>query len=705
MKSRLRFLKAIPGRELDHGSVAALLDRTEGWVAGLQLAGMTLRLRHDPAKFIAEFSGSDRLVADYLSEEVLDALPASDRTEVLELSVLDRFSVELVSQLAQDPTGSDLLARLERQSMFLIPLDDSREWFRFHQLFRDLLRYRIRSEDPPAEARILTRAALWHDMRGESGPAIDYFLRARDWERAIGAILARGKDVFERGDISTVLRWLNAIPENVIDDRVDALLLRGFLNGMNGAGALAEDQLHAVAARSTITRGQLACAQTFLAALVHWRPRPTASIAHAERALTTITALEDSPTPPYLPDREALATIALIAKGRAHFLAGNLAEARRWLETALATDVAGYSVWRISALSSLALLDAWCGRTRRAEQCASEAFALARELTNGHHATLAEAHIATALIAIERAEKTRVEAARSEDLLSYATGRDALSWVAFAGLDARDDLRANTHAPVPPAGPPPPVVADLLLAKRSRNLRLHGFPDAATRLLTGDLGLTSSLSFEKAAAELTLGHLTVAQPLIRRLADLTDAGEPLARVRALILSSWRSGMVGMEERADVLISDALQLAEDNGLVSVFVEAGPVTIRRIAHLTDGPSTFVRDAVLQSAFGQFQNLQTSELADRLADRLTDRELELITLLPTRLTNPELAARFVVSVNTVKTHMAHIYRKLGVTNRGGAIARAVQLGLVEQSSMPFVGTMDPPLAERIHTKSAPR
>ncbi|MEO8906447.1 MAG: AAA family ATPase, partial [Microbacteriaceae bacterium] len=199
-------LTAITGRELDRASISALLDRTEGWAAGLLLAGMTLRLRHDSAKFIAEFTGSDRLVADYLSEEVLDALPQNDRSALLELSVLDHMSAELIAHLAQSPHGADLLARFERQSMFLIPSDNSRESFRFHQLFRDLLRYRLRAEDPTAEARILARAALWHLKRGESGYAIDYFLRARDWDRALAAISPRGAGVFERGDLVAVAR-------------------------------------------------------------------------------------------------------------------------------------------------------------------------------------------------------------------------------------------------------------------------------------------------------------------------------------------------------------------------------------------------------------------------------------------------------------------------------------------------------------------
>ncbi|WP_431279952.1 LuxR C-terminal-related transcriptional regulator [Leifsonia poae] len=696
-------LASITGHELDPASVAVLLDRTEGWAAGLQLAGMTLRLSHDPEKFIAEFSGSDRLVADYLSEEVLTALPASERASLLDISVLDRMSSELIAEIADAPSSSELLSQLENHSMFLIPMDESREWYRFHPLFRDLLRYRKRSDDPAAEHHILTRAAQWHLHRGDTGAAIDYLLRARDWDGAIDAILARCSDVFERGDVATVARWLNALPENAIADRVDVLLMRGILTGMSGAAALGEDRLRSVIGHPLITPPLAACALTFLAALVHWRPRPRVSIEWAERALAAIDALGDTPTPRHLPDTSVLRTIAMIARGRAHFLDGDLPDARRWLEDALATEGAGYSAWRISALGSLALLDAWGGRIRDAEQIITEAFALAREMGNWYHPATAETHLANALVAIMRADTDHAQTSlREGSIRAHAMGRDLLAWIAYAEGGALSDLSADVHEQRLPAGPPPPVVADTLLARRSRALRLSGSSDGALRLLGGNVALTSSVAFEHAAAALMLGQHETAQEVVKSLADLSDASEPIARVRELILNSWCSATAGMDARADALLAEALALADEYSLVTVFVEAGPVTVRRMAGLADDSLPRIRESVLDTAVDALEIPVPSELVDSL----TDRELELLALLPTRLTNTELADRFVVSVNTIKTHMAHIYRKLDVSNRSGAITKAVQLGLIKQRWTPPIvtGTSGDPAPSTQPLVSAP-
>ena len=155
-----RLLERITGRPLGTDQVAALVNRTEGWATGLQLAAMMLRLHEDADRFITQFSGSDRLIADYLSEEVLEAQPSSRRAFLLQSSVLDEMCADLVSHLTGVPDAQLVLEALERESMFLVPLDGRREWYRFHHLFRDLLRFRLRAEDPGAERRLLELAAV-----------------------------------------------------------------------------------------------------------------------------------------------------------------------------------------------------------------------------------------------------------------------------------------------------------------------------------------------------------------------------------------------------------------------------------------------------------------------------------------------------------------------------------------------------------------
>ena len=672
-------LRRVTSLDLDDASIRALVDRTEGWPAGLLLAAVTLRTHPNPATFIAEFSGSDRLVAEYLSDEVLATLSDEDRKGALELSILDRVCLPLVAEVSSAPALLALLARLQRDSRFLIPLDDHQEWFRFHHLFRDLLRARARSENAGAENRILTDAAEWHLRRGDSSTAIEYLLRASEWEPAAQAILAHGSSVFERGEMAMLIGWIRRIPQSFRVDRLDLLLLHGILAGMDGRAAESENLLRSAADHPQATLGQAACALTFLADLAQWRPHPQASIDCAERALAALDRLGNGPTPDLLQltDIHSLAAVALIAGGRAHFLAGNIEQARDWLERGLASQGALYSVWRISALGSLALAEAWCGETLRAVECANEALATAESTGLYVHPATADAFLARALIAFDAgdADQAEFELQEARERVE-ANERLQLLWVAH-GLSVR--LRfAQSHPNVqtPPAGVPPPVVADLLLAVRARELRLDGSPGAAIRALSERPSHSSSVMFELGAAKLSLGQSTEAREVHQSLAQLPDADDPLPRIRSLLLAAWLSTASGRTAQTDSLVFQALSVADRYNLLSVITDSGPVITTRIAAL-DAPSLpAIAGTVLRQAAGRTHIPAHSWPTDPL----TARELDVLALLPTRLTNRELAARYFVSVNTIKSHMSHIYRKLDVANRNEAIKRANELGLLK-------------------------
>ncbi|HEV7847770.1 MAG TPA: LuxR C-terminal-related transcriptional regulator [Mycetocola sp.] len=671
-------VRRITALELDDASVKALVDRTEGWPAGLLLAAMTLRRHPDPVAFISEFRGSDRLVAEYLSDEVLASLSEEDRTGALELSVLDRMTSSLVAEASSTPAILKLLGRLQRDSQFLIPLDNHQEWFRFHHLFRDLLRVRLRAEDPAAEARILTNAAEWHLRRGELSTAVEYLLRAGQWERATEVILAHGSSVFEQGEMVTVLRWIGELPEGFRSQNIDLILFHGMLAGMSGHATEAEDLLRTAADHPDSTLGQTACALTFLAALVHWNPYPQASIECAERALAALARLGNGPTPDllHLTDVHSLATVALVSGGRAHFLAGHFDEARDWLDRALVSEGAFYSVWRISALGSLALLSAWAGYTREAVEYATEAISVAEATGTFAHPATAEAFLAKALVAFEAGDVGRSEFELHEAHTRVAANqRVQLAWVVY-GLSALVHFaQTHKHSDAQPPGSPPPVVGELILALRARALRLDGAPKAAVGALSERSSHSSVLLFELAAAELSLGHSDEARVIQQSLDELPDAEDPLPKIRRLLVGAWLSTMFGRTARTDLLLIQALHIANEHDLTTVFTDSGPEITTRIAALGAPSLPPIAATVLHEAA-----IRVRISADAgLTEPLTEREMELVALLPTRLTNTELADRFFVSVNTIKSHMAHIYRKLEVSNRSDAIERATELGMM--------------------------
>ena len=679
-----RLLERITGFPLTSDQVEALVTRTEGWATGLQLAGMMLRLHGDPERFIAQFSGSDRLIADYLSEEVLEAQSGSRRRLLLQISVLDEMCADLVHGLTGEPAAQLALEDLERESMFLVPLDDRREWYRFHHLFRDLLRFRLRAEDPGAEARLLGQAADWHLRRGEVSPAVEYLTRAERWPDALDLIMARGSEVFERGEMATVIRWIGAVPEIARSKRRDISLLLGALKAAEGQAPGAEDVLRRVVADPGASPEERACAQVLLASLAQWRPNPDTSVEMAVHALARLGGLDPDQIPNLmnLSDPQSLETMALVSGGRAHFLAGHLEEAREWLDRGLTSPGAAYSVWRVSGLGSLSLLEAWSGRVERAEALADQALAIARDVGLLSHPSTADAYLASSLAALERGEPRRAALSLREGTLrAEANRRTPLIWVArlqaalLQAADGRPDLAGTTiHSARHETGaPPPPVVADRLEALHSRLLRLAGSTDVAWRALKDTELHTPSLVFEGTACALALGHGDWAAKILDGVPVL-DAAEPLPRVERLILSARLASAEGRPQRSGELLQEAVDVAERHGLIEVFVRGGPAVVSLVAGMTDHRPAF-REAVLARA----REAMAPTPRGDLADPLTDRELEILSYLPSRFTNTELAGQCYVSVNTIKTHMAHIYRKLEVANRNEAIIRARELGLL--------------------------
>jgi LuxR family maltose regulon positive regulatory protein len=690
-------LARISRRDLPPAVLDVLLHRAEGWAAGLQLAGLTLRFHRDSDEFVAEFGGTDRLIAEYLTEEVLDVLPDASRDLMLRMSLLDTMTTELIDHVLERSDARRLFERLEQESLFLTP-DARREQFRFHHLFRDLLRYRLRADDPEEAARLLRRAADHHLSRGEPAPAVEYLLRAQDWDRALDAIMARGSEIFERGEARTVIRWITAVPEAARRDRLDVELELGILTGMQGDPTGAVDALSRVAGDPRATAGQQTIAHAWISATAQWNPRPEETIRAADRAL----ALLESDPPPAIPDimrltsPQLLETLAIGSSGRSRFLAGDFAGADAWLMRALATDGVAYPPFRVGVLGSIALLRAWCGRLAEARVLAAEAKAIAAPSGLLMHPVIADAHLAEAMVACERGlPHAAAEPLREGTVRAESNRRTQLEWVAlslhaaiassegrFEEARSLVDLTGQSHATgqfdatgdAPSA--PAPMLLDRLVAEHMRLLRRTGRSDAALRLRGGATPTSADLAFETVAASLELGQREAARRVLSASAALFAAERPRGDIRRALLLAWITELDGAHRTALGLVAAALDLAEPDLLVTVFVDSGDVVLGLVEELAAA-----RGGLAETILARRQRLEPepSHANDGLPDPLTDRELEILAYLPDHSTNGELARRCYVSVNTLKTHMAHIYRKLGVSGRSAAIARARELGLI--------------------------
>jgi len=489
--------------------------------------------------------------------------------------------------------------------------------------------------------------------------------------------------VFEQIQMATMIRWISEVPETVRAGRRDISILLGLLKGAEGQAAGAEDLLRGVAADPGATPGEQACAQAFLAAMAQLRTNPVASIQAAMQALELLDGLNGRPLPNVLnlTDPQSLETMVVGSCGQAHFFAGHPVEARAWLRRGLDSPGASSSLWRIGGLGSLGLIEAWGGRLHRAQTMADESLGVARDIGILTHTITANAFLTASLTGLERGEPRRAAMAlREASLRSEANRRTPLIWVCRLLLavqqaaEGHPDLATGTliAAASELGAPPPPVVERRILALRCRLLRLGGSPEEAWRLLWDADWDSSDLRFEGAATALTLGHPDQARKLLGGTPAEAGAG-PLPTVERLVLQAWLALAEGYPEDARHPLAEAMAMAGSHELVEVFIRGGPEVVRMVADLPDGP--VFRGRILARAeevFAQATGIQ-------LPDPLTDRELEILSYLPSRLTNTELADQCYVSVNTIKTHMAHIYRKLEVANRNEAIVKARQLGLL--------------------------
>ncbi|GAA0487739.1 LuxR C-terminal-related transcriptional regulator [Microbacterium aurantiacum] len=677
-----RVLDAIAGETVPVDAVRAIRERTEGWAAGIQLAGLSLRFRGgaDPDALADAFAESDRLVVDYLSEEVLAALPDGRRRALLCLSVVDELTGPLAEALCgggdldQVGGGEELLRSLVRESLFVAPVEGSSGRYRFHHLIRDVLRYRLRAEDSRAEEVLLGRAADWFIAEGGSAVAIDLLLRAHAWDRALALILGRGREVYERGHAATLARWLAAVPPDIRRRNEHAEALYAVSLGMSSNAAEAE-----AVARSLLLDGVDAGVElvlrTYIAAAVQFRPHPELYLGEARRVLEMMDDRSDLVTPPLmgLGHPTLLRTLALVGGGRALFFLGRFGEARTWLRRAAASPGGQYPPYRVHTLGSLALLEAIAGNLRLAEDLADDALSLAADTDLLAHPAPADAYLARAVVAVQRGEPEQGALVWEEGMRrAEANRRTSLVWVGYAvgrlvDLDSTVDRAAPESVPVPLAR----VIMEVV---RYRLAREAGEPFAAIPRQAR----WSSLAFEEVAALLARGHSAAARARLDELAIDVTTAEPTAVVEYELCRAWAAAEAGRGAPAQEHLRAALAIGEREGLVHGFLRAGPAVLALVAGLPENPGAF-RRRVLERA-----RRRSTRGEGLLAEPLTSREQELLAYLPTRLTNVELAQRCYVSVNTIKTHVSHIYRKLGVQGRSAAVARAVELGLLPETTV---------------------
>ncbi|TFD79150.1 LuxR C-terminal-related transcriptional regulator [Cryobacterium fucosi] len=710
------FLNQVMGLRLSADDIAALDTRTEGWIAGLQLAALSMRDRSDIAGFIRAFTGSHRFVIDYLVEEVLQRQPDDVRGFLFQTAVLDRLSGPLCDAVTGQASGTEMLAALERDNLFITPLDDDRRWYRYHHLFADVLRARFPAEWRDRLPDLHRRASEWHERNGPPEDAVRHALAASDFDRAADLIEGAVPALRKGRQDATLLEWLTQLPAEVVARRpvlsvylAWSMLISGDLDAVELRLRNAEEGLRAAADASSVPDASVTdpvavgeelrmlpvMIAVYRASLAQALGDMVGTAEHAQRAL-------DLTEPGDHFGRAAAAGFLGLASWANGDLEAGLrafAEVRDSLRLAgNAADVLGTTVVLADMLIPL-------GRLRDARRAYEDALQLASAQGDPAPQPMGDLHVGLSELHRERNELD----AATEHLLAART------------LGERASLPENRYrwfvamARVREAEGEPDAALDLLT--EAELLYARGFfpevrPIAAMRarvwISQGRLaearewangqGLSAAedVTYLHEFAQITLARLLIAEHradpkrgairealgLLDRLLQSAEAGRRTGSVNeVLVLQALAHQAYGQLPLALLPLERVLGQAEPEGYLRLFADEGaPLAglLREAAQRGILPNQVSR---LRRAFRPGNG--GTATPQPAAEALSERELHVLRLLATELSGPEIARELYLSLNTVRTHTRHIFGKLSVNSRPAAVRRADELGLLQRRS----------------------
>jgi LuxR family transcriptional regulator, maltose regulon positive regulatory protein len=674
-------LRRAAGRDLTPSQISQVWKRTEGWAMGLWLAAVALRDVPDPAPLIDEFASSDRLVADYLTTEVVQRQPEQVQRFLLTTSVLERLCPNLCDRLLERSDSQWMLTELQRTSMFVTRLPAEPGWWRYHQLFRSLLRHRLHAHDPEGEQRSLERAAEWHLEHHEDAAAMHYFAEATAWDRIMDHTFEAAGGWLLRGEVAAVGRSLGQVPSEVRRTRPTIMLLGAAASILTGGPRPPEPEIDDL---QGLPQNTVLVADVVRAYGALRRGDPVTATRAATRVLDEL----DAGVALRLPNLFGLTGSPSDLMAAAHLVRGAVALFGDELSIAEAELVAatddGSAVWHVEALGYRALLEVWRGRLRAAENRARRAIELARQLGPGLVVKTVQAQLALAQVARARGQLDEA-GSLLEDLAHLIDERgDPVTHHLLVTERAR--LLAETDPPEfglhflavrQHQQPPPDAAFGLVRAQRqaaeARLLLYCGDLDGAERVLGPPPDLVPDLATLRIAIALERGDDVAAGRVVADWAMQPDPRTGWERdLWAAVLLLRQGDERAACDRFDRVVDEA-RLHEHLG---VFLDAGHhVQPAARALFRSRPSTFLR------AITQLPSRPATRPngGGGLVEPLTEREQALLALLPGRSSNAEIASVCGVSVNTVKTHLKHIYQKLGVTKRREAVAVAERLRLL--------------------------
>ncbi|MGD8814119.1 MAG: LuxR C-terminal-related transcriptional regulator [Anaerolineales bacterium] len=668
------FLNQQEGLNLTNDQIADLEARTEGWIAGLQLAAISLRDKQDASAFIKRFSGSHRFVIDYLVEEVLARLSPEERSFLQLTSVLDRFNPVLCDELTGREDSARVLKQFEDDNLFLVPLDDRREWYRYHHLFQEYLVSEMSDEQ---RSQLCKRAANWFSARGLHQESVKYALEAGDVELTARLMCLAIPVLFKQGFLAIISRWLSSLPDDVLSRYEVLAIYKGFFlyfaNSFEEAGSYAEAAAALISPQGSASdRGRL---QSLKAHLALWEGEIEDCISLFREALEN---LDD--------DDASFRSMTVNILGQVLEIKGDIVSAvdhyRQELASALKDETVGM---HLVIVANLVFSLNELGKRPEALSVCDQIFGAASDLP-----AMAVLDLPRSLLSLEANELNlaQEQVRRALDVLAPMNHTQGVLYAQYILAQVHlarrefEDLYRLTQAgfqQAPKGGIEAPHAGWFAGLEAEANLQ-QGEISQCERW-AADSGFTpaDTPAYRLEYAYLTFVRLLLAQGRLDEARTLLETLEAAARkgerVRKLITISLLHARLSLaQEEIDAALAhirEALKLAAPGNYQRAFLNEGSQILHLLPRLKEASPVFVNNLIGGGAAPQ---------PTTAAGALSERELEILQWVAKGSSNREIAEICFVTIGTVKKHLNNIYSKFHVKSRTQAILKGKELGLLE-------------------------